>query len=403
MTLENSSYSVTPGSFDKIIQVPTSKSYANRVIVLAALNDDEVSIKNLPQSSDVKNMIRCLREIGVKISGDDNNIVIHNSFPECEIKSDKIIDLHTGDGGTTNRFLIPLLSLGSNKYNLIPEEKMSERPMKEMERVLSHLGVKLDNDNHWFCLQGPIQSSEETIEVDCSKTTQFATGFLLAYAHTEIIIKEKNLTTSVPYFEMTKELVSKKDQTSYIVPVDFSSLSYPLAFAALGNRVRVTNCLERDHYQADSEFIEILKNINIEVEFSKDGLSIIGKDSIEGFSHDCRACPDLIPTLCFLASYCSGRTLLKSVEVLRHKECDRLQEMLRMLKAFGIKTTHLEHEDAIEIIGGNRIDAKIDFVPERDHRMVMVCALFQKYNAGGIVSNAECVNKSFPDFFEVMM
>ncbi len=403
MSLENLSYDIEHSDFFKTLSVPTSKSYANRVIVLAALNPKPVIIRHIPESSDVRNMLNCLERVGLKIRREKDEVVIENSFPHCEVATNDIIELHTGDGGTTNRFIIPLLALGKNKYNLIPEEKMSERPMREMERILEELNVTLDNEENWFCLQGPINNSISKIEVDCSKTTQFATGFLLALSHSDVEVEAVNLVTSVPYYEMTKELVRNKEKTNFIVPADFSSLSYPLAMASLNGSVHILNCTDIDEYQADSEFLKILKEIDISISISSEGLKLEGCAQLRSFEYDCKSCPDLIPTLCFLASYCNGTSKIKSVEVLRHKECDRLDEMLRMMNAFGVEAHFLKDEDAIKIVGRKPHRNAVDFTPERDHRMVMVASMFQMYNGGGKIYNAECVNKSFPTFFDVML
>ena len=401
MKSENLSYKTIPSSLNKKVIVPTSKSYANRVLILAALNSEEVTIKNLPESTDVKNMLKCFEEIGLKLKIENNKVTVLNSFPECENISSDTIHLHTGDGGTTNRFLIPLLALGKNRYNLIPAEKMTERPMKEMESILLSLGVKLFNEENWFCLQGPYNSSLKEIEVDCSETTQFATGFMLSLWKTGINVNEINLKTSIPYLLMTKELI-KDLKNEYTVPVDFSSLSYPLALGALGGEVHIPNCVEVDRYQADSILIEILKSLSVEITINDQGLSLKGIDSMDSFEHDCSACPDLVPTLCFLASYAKGDSHLKKVDVLKYKECDRLKEMLRMMKLFDVDASYDEKSDVLTVRGRESHNKEVEVKTERDHRMVMVAHLFQRYNGGGILHDSDCVKKSFPQFFKEM-
>ena len=100
---------VKPGSFSKKISIPTSKSYANRILILASLCPKVVTIEGLPESTDVSNLIDCLEKIGIKFSKDSKGTFkVLNSFPECEadIDSDTVY-LETGDGGTTNRFILP--------------------------------------------------------------------------------------------------------------------------------------------------------------------------------------------------------------------------------------------------------------------------------------------------------
>ncbi len=401
MNSENLFYNTTPSKLCKKVVVPTSKSYANRVLILAATNPSEVTIHHLPESSDVKNMLKCFSKIGLDVEHRDDSVIIKNSFPECEKTSSEVINLNTGDGGTTNRFLIPLLALGKNKYNLIPAEKMSQRPMEEMEKILLSLGVKIFNEDNWFCLQGPYQTDFKSIEVDCSETTQFATGFMLSLQKVNIDVIEKNLKTSVPYLLMTKELV-KSFKNSYTVPVDFSSLSYPLALGLFNGEVHVPNCVDIDKYQADSVFIKIIKDLGAVITINETGLKLKGLDQVDSFEVDCSDCPDLVPTLCFVASYANGTSYMRNVDVLKFKECDRLSEMQRIMSLFNVTCSYDEENDVLCVVGREPIIKEIEVVTERDHRMVMIGHLFQRFNGGGILKNIDCVEKSFPKFFQEM-
>jgi 3-phosphoshikimate 1-carboxyvinyltransferase len=405
MSLENSYYN-TQGNkdFRKSINVPTSKSFANRALILAAISDEAITLHSMPKSTDVINMIRCLRQIGLDIVEQEDTVIVKNSFPECEIPTEDLIELVTGDGGTTNRFLIPLLALGENCYSLIASEKMVDRPMDELDEVLTSLGVEIIRDeDHWFALKGPYQIDRLVVEVDCSVSTQFATGLALSLSKLDVDVEPINLKTSTPYWEMTVNLIeSFREGCVFDVPVDFSSLSYPLALACHSGDIIVSNCKGIDRFQADSALIYILEELGINLAFSCEGLHVKGIESISSFEKDCRDCPDLVPTLCFLASYAQGETKLYNVDVLRHKECDRLAEMQNMLESFGVEYSYDKDTDTLIINGGNPHSENIDYHPPVDHRMVMVAYLFQRFNGGGRLENSHCVEKSFPNFFEVM-
>src|SRR3989339_1533417 len=104
------------------IVVPTSKSYANRLLILAATDPREIHLKNLPPSSDVTAMIRCLQQVGVIIERyEGNSVIVKNCFPECEVQNNQITELLTGDGGTTNRFLLAFLARGKCRYRLLTD------------------------------------------------------------------------------------------------------------------------------------------------------------------------------------------------------------------------------------------------------------------------------------------
>ena len=142
MTSNQSFFEVTNTPFVKTIQVPTSKSYANRILILSAISDQKIKIKNIPKSTDVLTLINCLTEIGLEIKREADSLLISNCFPACE-QSENPLGLKTGDGGTTNRFLIPLLALGKNEYELVPDGLISQRPIDELVRHLKKLDVKI--------------------------------------------------------------------------------------------------------------------------------------------------------------------------------------------------------------------------------------------------------------------
>ena len=219
---------VHPRPFHQSLAIPSSKSYANRFLILASLNKNPVAIHHIPSSSDVLSLISCLEKIGLDIKRDKDTVIIENSFPECE-KDSSTIHLSTGDGGTTNRFLIPLLGLGSRRYCLHAAESMQARPMDEEVLHLQRLGVTVSRENSWFSLQGPIRHLKDLC-VDCSISTQFASGLLLALSKLAISVTVKNIKTSQwPYWELSKKVFKDRESRSFNVPVDFSSMSYPLA------------------------------------------------------------------------------------------------------------------------------------------------------------------------------
>lgn len=392
-----------PSTFDKRIQVPSSKSYANRLLILAAINPNPIEVRNLPLSSDVETMISCLREIGLIINETKEGVLISNSFPECEKEGEPLV-LDTKDGGTTNRFLVPFLARGKKKYILEPEGHMRDRPMADLLSSLNSLGVKTTHNegDDWITVQGPING--EKVEVECSQTTQFLTGVALALSDTEIEVIPKNLSVSLPYWELTKELLKwgKSEKNIYVNPVDFSSLSYPLALAAVMGKVLITNCTEIDTYQADSMFLNVLKDMGAIVAFTEEGL-LCEKKELKGVSFDGSQCPDVIPTLLYVCSFSKGESVISNLEVLTHKECDRFVEMINILEKFEVNFTFDPSTYEIKIQGEPNRLLEMDYSPPADHRMVMVTHLFQRTLGGGkIIDNAHHVKKSFANFFETL-
>lgn len=399
MSSEASTFKVTASSLDKEMTVPTSKSYANRILILAALNPHDVCIDHLPESTDVLNMLKVFEKIGLVVERHGASTWIRGSFPACEqIEKDHKIIVTTGDGGTTTRFLIPFLALGSKIYQIEPEGGMRDRPMDEMLLGLEALAVKTRFRSHgvWLEVQGPLDKTAK-LTVDCKRSTQFASAFVLVCGAERVSFK--NLQSSEAYLQMSLKCVERAAQTHWLVPVDYSSVSYPLALAAVTGRVKIKNCLAPDELQADSVFLEILEEVGAKVEWS-DGLIVTKSSKLNSFTRDCSQCPDLVPTLAYLACFSHGESVLSGLDVLQYKESDRLVEISKILEAFGVE--HTKTSTSLKIVGGTAQRESLKYHPPADHRMIMMVYLMMRTLSGGELDQVHHVNKSFPNFFEVI-
>jgi 3-phosphoshikimate 1-carboxyvinyltransferase len=414
MSLENLPYKIGPlDFFDKEINLPSSKSHSNRALIIGAIRGGNFKVHNVSDSTDVTNMIAALKKIGLKLKIDGATVVFLNSFPECEIDTqDNIISLATGDGGTTNRFLIALLARGKKEYHLFPTEKMSDRPIEDLIQPLKKLNVHIERHENsdskkkaWVILKGPASLYNTTkLEIDCQKSTQFATALMLAFSNIPLQFEFVNLHASESYLKMTSAVIQKcLDGNSYTVPVDFSSLGYPAALAVLMGRVLIRNCLEIDSLQADSIFIEMLKICGAATALSNQGLEIKKGTKLKPFSFSIGNAPDLFPTLVFLAAHIEGKSTFSELSILQFKESDRLLQMIAILKSFGVDIDFNPDQNILIVMGKSNFKYKKAAIhPARDHRIVMAAALFMAKNSGGELYEVDCIEKSFSDFLSLV-
>lgn len=399
-------------SFDKSIVIPTSKSHANRALILGAIRGDGFKILNLPISTDVLHLIEALKTIGLKMKTSGNALIFENSFPSCEKETfGDIILLKTGDGGTTNRFLLALLARGKKEYHLYPTEKMGERPIAELIAPLKKLDVQVIHNptpgimKPWITIKGPASLYNTTkLSIDCAKSTQFASALMLAFSNRPLQFDFLNLHASEAYLAMTAQVIKKSlENNSYTVPPDFSSMGYPIALAALKGRVLIKNCLEIDSTQADSVLIELIKQAGGNRVLTAEGLEIKKAQSLKPFSFQVSRAPDLFPTLVFLAAHINGRCEFSHLDVLQFKESARLDEMIVLLKSFGVTYEHDLSKNILSVAGkSGGIYPFATIKPPRDHRIVMAAALFMLVNKGGELYEVDCVEKSYPDFFQTI-
>jgi 3-phosphoshikimate 1-carboxyvinyltransferase len=108
--------------------------------------------------------------------------------------------------------------------------------------------------------------------------------------------------------------------------------------------------------------------------------------------------PDTVQTLSIVAAMAETPTTITGIGHLKFKESDRVggtTERLRYLGAkVGIGT------DQMTIIPQPLHGGTID--PENDHRTAMSFAVLGLAIGGITITNAECVNKSFPGFWDIL-
>lgn len=392
------STNVSLNKLPQVVQCPTSKSYSNRALILAALRRGEVILRDLADCDDTKFLIEGLKGLGLDIEGDLSCLRVLNSI--FDIQKESAVELELGEGGTTIRFFMALATLMKRPISLNVHADFLKRPIGEYLELLRSLGAKAQVDEGKIHIQGPIQLGQ-SIEVDCSRTTQFASALELISEAANLKVEVVNVTASQAYLDMTKKVLEDMAELrDYRVPVDFSSLGYFLAYACLEQDLCISNVHAIDHFQADSKMLEIIKELGGQWKLDEEGLKVFKIESFKSASVDGSQCLDLIPTLIYLMSYSSKEQKIYNLANLRFKECDRLEEMLSMLKTFQIEHSYDSGKDELLIKGSSPDNRVRDLSVARDHRMVMVAALFLKSNGGGSVSPSEAVNKSFSEFFQ---
>lgn len=90
------------------VDIPGSKSYTNRALVMASLTKGPVTLFNPLYSEDTEAMIGCLRRLGLRIETLPDRITVYD---DISIIQNKSYDLYAKDSGTTIRFLLALLCL----------------------------------------------------------------------------------------------------------------------------------------------------------------------------------------------------------------------------------------------------------------------------------------------------
>ena len=140
----------------------------------------------------------------------------------------------------------------------------------------------------------------------------------------------------------------------------------------------------------------LLKSAGVKISLN-DGLITTEKSALNGFTLDAENCPDLVPISAVLASFASGKTVIKNVSRLKIKESDRIESTIKMLGAFNVKAEYVDGD--MVVYGGKTIAGEIDSF--NDHRITMSSAVMATAtDCESILYRADAVNKSYPEFFD---
>jgi len=395
------------------IVCPSNKSYTHRAVFLASLTKGESTIENILHSADTKATIEACKRFGAKINENGNNLVIN---------SDSSIHASTIDAansGTTIRIATAIASLADGKSTLSGDASLNQRPMKPLLDALESIGAKCSSNGGKPPVEvsGIIKGGELSILGNIS--SQFISALMIAapLSQNGIILNIEGDLVSKPYLDATISIMKKfgvdvkteipykkysiNNQTynssSVTIPSDFSSLALLLSASVLiGDNLQIEATLS-DLPQGDEYFIEILKKLGADVDINDNIITVKSPEKLDGGKFDLSNTPDLLPPLSILALKTTNPIEIFNVKHARYKETDRIAILARELQKLGIKVE--EKEDGLILQSSDELNGA-NLNSENDHRLFMTFCIAGMYVGNCIVSGAESVNVSYPNFID---
>jgi 3-phosphoshikimate 1-carboxyvinyltransferase len=382
------------------IAIPPSKSILHRTLICSFLAGTEPDLSEYVLSKDIIATRKALRNL----------------------KYGETVDC--GESGSTLRFLIPVACALGLTVKFTGSGRLPERPLVPYFRELSKKGITFSEDKLPFTVSGKLESGFYEIEGNIS--SQFISGLMFALPLIKGNSRIRIIGTheSQPYTEMTINCIRKqgvkiaknngeyliKGNQKYIpgsinVEADYSQAAFFLAANFLGSNVKITN-LPKKSIQGDSAIVlllnllkhdlnesvlDIYKTLNV-VQFLQPEI----KDAlIRAVSF--QDVPDLVPIFAVASCFAKNPVKIVNAERLRIKESDRLSAMCNALNAIGGNVR--ETEDGLLITPVSHFTGgTIDSV--NDHRIAMALAIASTKSIAPItITGAECVEKSYPDFW----
>ena len=391
-------------SFDKFkdstIYLNSSKSESNRLLIIKALSEKEITIKNLSKAND--------------------SVLLKNL-----LESENLVVWDAQDAGTSFRFLTSFLAIKKEHVVLSGTERMKQRPVKVLVDALNKIGAEiLYLENEGFppiYVKGKINQVKNKLDIPGDISSQYISSLLLIAPLLEkgIKINIEEPFYSRPYVNMTLNLmnsfgiksavkgnkISIKNQEfssgSYIVESDWSAASYWYSILSISDNINnlTLQGLKKKSNQGDSVISELMKSFGVNTQYKEDGIVLTKiKLDTEEIELDFRDCPDLAQTILVVAAYHKIKLKVSGVESLKIKETDRLVAMKNELKKIGCD---FYEEGNYWILEKRRreIDDELSIDTYKDHRMAMAFApLASKKSI--IINDPDVVVKSYPTYWE---
>ena len=422
-----------------------SKSIWNRVLILAALSSKTIILRNVSDWKDWKIMISALIALGIKIEYLDSSTLKIVGWNGLFSNINDNSPIYLGNSGTSSRFLLTLTALLPKETSIVykADERLSSRPMIELINVLidqNLLQVEyLEKENCFPIKLTSLGNSKwiNSISIDCSVTSQFASSLLLcspflgteeikitldgnivsdSYIHLTLAVMKKfgaEFTTNLPYVTI-KSTGYCPDFDEYFIEGDFSTAAYDIAYSAIyGQPIQLMN-IPHDSIQGEIRLLNILadhfegftfeesKNLLIKgvelnqtYQINTDEISLLeGSDWFIALS-------------IIIAIKLPKGTLVKitGIENQRLKEWNRIEKWVEILNSFRVISYELP--DGIAIISNPTIlkmkGYSITVPTYEDHRLAMAFTILgstiQKDNRI-IIQNGKTVDKTFPEFWK---
>lgn len=445
------------GADTRPVPVPSSKSFAQRAVIAAALADGTSRLSGYTSCGDNESALHVAESFGAGISRQGDVIVIEGTGAGPQSSAQD--SFNVGESGLLARLMIPLAAMvARGDVSISGEKTLLTRPMQGVREIMRRFSVQTESlsggngdgmSDDTVCVplkvSGPLVPS--FTEVSGLHGSQIISGLLMALPlagkPSKISVRSPK---SIPYMYMTLDVMKKfgvavsnemfgdrdflesDGDWSYCTDIDFkirggqryhaadlriegdwsSAANFLVAGAVFGKVV--LSGLDTTSLQADLSIMDILMDAGASLS-QLDGSTgdiIVQRAPLNAFETDASNCPDLFPIVAVLAAFCQGRSRIAGTDRLSHKECDRGAAIMEMLEKMGVEA---EIQDNALLVTGQSLAQRLlsgtllkggEYSSHHDHRMAMALKVAELGADGPFVlDDTDCIAKSFPSFLEL--
>ena len=352
------------------IELPISKSIANRLLILQAIHGDGLLTVSATLPEDVQ--------------------ILHRALTTLHHSTQRYTTLNLSNCGTAMRFLTAYCAqLEGQTIILDGVERMRHRPIGQLVDALREIGADIEYLGEEgfppLRIKGCILDKHRIVTINNPQSTQFVSALLLIGANVQTDSTSPYITLTRALIEQYALALSPNRLSPIVLERDWSSAAFWYEYVALHGGEITLPGLFRDSLQGDKIVADIFFHLGVHTTYTAEGITIastgvanLQRSDLQGIDarstaqrsaeeilcQDFSACPDLYPAVALT--------------------CERLGIELH---ATGVESLPLKESDRLRAVREHRTD--------HDHRMAMALLI-----AGYEVDDTACISKSYPQFIE---
>lgn len=415
--------------FKGSLKISGDKSISHRALILSSMSTGVTKITNLLESDDVIRTLKILRRLGIRIIKEKSCWHVYGNGTNGFIEPKGYLDC--GNSGTTARLMIGAVSSNPIKCTFIGDDSLSKRSMSRVTKHLEKMGATIHITKEDY-LPLMVSGSEKLIPIKHKiqkASAQVKSALILSalniHGKTKIIetIPTRDHTERMLKFLgvdfKIKKLRNKATQIELNGPYEIkaknievagdpSSASFFIVGALITPKSKITlyNVMLNP---SRTEFLKVLKRMGGKLKIKKTKKNC-GEDignitaefsNLKGINIPSNKSAFLIdeyPILSIAASQAKGKTVMKGLNELRHKESDRIKSIIYNFKKIGYNIN--DKNDNLSIIGKKiKVEREIKIKSFNDHRIAMSFSILNILcNKNLKIDNKKCISISYPDF-----
>lgn len=441
------------------VEIPASKSFAQRAIITAALAEGVSRLEGLAGErpsgegeageaicGDTAAAIGVARAMGAEVSEDGSTLIINGIGPIAGGLGLSRIDV--GESGLLTRLIIPVMAgINGAPVEITGRGTLLRRPLNGAADIMASFGVILSNAEGQagkdikvpLKVNGPLLPGRA--DISGRGGSQLISGLLTALP---LVLGDSALYVhdpkSIPYMFITLDVLrhfgvdipaemegdegfarshdwarctavnfhirgGRQYRAADVrIEKDWSSAAVFLAAGAIFGEVSLAG-MDIGSLQADISIMDVLADAGACLSEDEDGVINVCKAPLSAFDANLDNAPDLFPIVSVIAAFCPGESHIQGMGRLASKESNRSQGIMDMLGQMGVDARR--DGDTLTVRGRSLSTRLLDgqllrggrYTSSHDHRMVMALKLAELgADSPIVIDDEECVAKSFPGF-----